>query len=315
MKNVLISRTDRIGDLVLSLPVLESLKSACPDWRVGYLVNEYTAPLLKNHPLVDYVIKTKVRGDNRGGIKNLTEFKRLLKEIKSLPVDIAVVLHSKPSIAYLFYRCHVKERIGIDGRYYSFLYTKRVKIPSTPIHTIDRNLLFLVPLGLKHRATKPRLYLKEDEIREGEKLWSYFQKPRIVLHLSSKTARTWPEEYFCLLADSLIKDGFTVALTGKYKKCRVEGCLDFDEKLDLRRLMALIKKANLVIAGSTGVLHVASALGTPTFALFDPSLKDHVTKWRPVGESHKIYLPRKKLEEITPKKLKEDIIHFFSKSG
>lgn len=313
MANVLISRTDRIGDLVLSLPVLEALKVRNPNWRVGYLVNRYTAPLLENHPLLDYVIKVEVSGDGRGGIKDISELKRVLSQVKMNSIDIALVLHSKPSIAFLFYLAKVKERVGISGRYYSFLYTKKVRPPRKSIHTVERNLLFLKALGVDAHLLEPKLYLTRDELKVGDKLWGFSDKKRVLLHLSSKTAKTWPEDRFCRLAEYLVESDFKVALTGRYRNCRGGECLSYSEDLDLRRLMALIKKANLVVAGSTGVLHIAAALRTPTFALFDPSFKDHVIKWRPMGDTHKIFVPQKDLREITPEMLKGDIISFFKK--
>ncbi len=303
---VIIARTDRLGDVVLSIPVLEAIKRVKPEWSVGYLVNPYTAPLLLHHPMIDFTIKIRVRGRNRGGIKGLMEFKRILIALRQNEIDIALVLHSKPSIALLFYLAGVPERVGISGRYYSFLYTKRVSIPKKPIHTSMRNLLFLKLIGIDSPLIPPTLFLTEEEVKRGKDLWGDSKGKRVILHTSSWTARTWPEDNFWRLAENLKERGYKVALTGRHRK-KNEGIFDFGERLNLRDLMALIKNSDLLIAGSTGVLHIAAALGVPTIGLFDSKLKDHVTLWHPLGKGHLVLVPKNDLSEITPDTVMEEV--------
>ena len=82
-KNILLVRTDRIGDVVLSLPCVVFLKRAIPGVKVTFLAREYTAPLVRMSPDVDDVLADDTTDSAR----------RLATKLRSSRFDAAVLLH------------------------------------------------------------------------------------------------------------------------------------------------------------------------------------------------------------------------------
>ena len=74
-KNILIARTDRIGDVVLSLPLAGIVKKHFPDCRVSFLIRNYTKDLVENHPQIDEVILLEEKNGKVPIIKNVRKFK------------------------------------------------------------------------------------------------------------------------------------------------------------------------------------------------------------------------------------------------
>jgi heptosyltransferase-2 len=310
----LICRTDRLGDVILSFPVASILKRTDPEAFVVYLVNPYAAPLLENNPYIDHWMTVRVRGEDRGGILNLKEFRTTLKRVKELAFDVALALHSKPTVAQMLFLSGIKMRIGPKGRYYSFLYTHRVKIVKG-IHITERNLGFLRAIGLDGSIERPKIYLRSDERERGEELWRGKSHPRVVLHLSARTAKTWPQSNFFELARRFIKSKVSIALTGRFKGAPVEGALPFRENLSLRDLISLLSQSDAVVTGATGIMHIAAAIDIPLFAIFDPSIPYLVEEWEPLGKEKTLYLPKKRLDEIEPERVFRDVINLLERKG
>ena len=67
-KNILIVRTDRIGDVVLSLPLIDIIKQSFPKCRISFLVRNYTADLVENYTGVDEVLILKEKRIGRAHV-------------------------------------------------------------------------------------------------------------------------------------------------------------------------------------------------------------------------------------------------------
>src|SRR5690606_8419418 len=118
-ENILIVRTDRIGDLILTLPLAGLIKQKYPNAKVSFLVQDYTKNIVADHPHIDEVIVLK---QNDGKI-SLSEN---LKVIKSKKFDTCIVVHPSFIIAAIMFISGIKNRIGTGYRWYSFLFNKKV---------------------------------------------------------------------------------------------------------------------------------------------------------------------------------------------
>ena len=112
-EKILLVRTDRIGDLILSTPVAEVLKKKFPQAQIDFLVALYTAPIVQNNLFISEIILD----DNR----SIKGFFKLVKIISEKKYQIGMVLHPTLRLALLLFLAGVKYRIGTAYRLYSFL--------------------------------------------------------------------------------------------------------------------------------------------------------------------------------------------------
>jgi len=119
LRNLLIVRTDRIGDVILSLPLAGIVKKNYPDCRITFLLREYTKPLAENHPHIDEIMILKSEN-------NKLIYRENIKQIKSKKFDACIIVNPDFSISLMLYLSNIKIRIGTGFRLYSFLFNRKV---------------------------------------------------------------------------------------------------------------------------------------------------------------------------------------------
>jgi heptosyltransferase-3 len=287
---VLISRTDRIGDVILSLPLAEILKEHHPDSEIYYLLADTTKELVKNHPSVDKVI-----------ILNGHGFTGNVTKLKDEHFDIVLLLFPTFSLSLMFFLAGIPKRVGTGYRWYSFLLNQKQYEHRRPSekHELEYNIDLLKRLGIHTTTRKPRLYISPDE-RESAK---QFLKNNgvtknhfiVVHHGSGGSTLTWPLDHFKNLVVQLTEHtDYAIVLTGtkeeretaEYIKEGIEGSImNISGKTDLRQLISIISLASMFIGNSTGPMHIAAAVDTPVVAFFPPSRVNRKTRWGPLCDS------------------------------
>jgi len=109
---ILISRTDRAGDLVLSTPIFFAVKERYPRSFVAALVFKETAPLLEGHPSIDQVIMYDKKGRHRGVVATVF-FALGLKKFK---FDIAIHLHPTNRVNFISFSAKIQRELGTDPK-------------------------------------------------------------------------------------------------------------------------------------------------------------------------------------------------------
>ena len=274
---ILISRTDRLGDLVLALPVAQVLKEKQPDWKIYFYVRMYQAPLLLHHTDVDGSLIYKPE----------SSIKEMVNLLKSHEFDIVLDLFPRFRPALIFALARIPRRIGTLYRWFSIFYTDKVKIHRKPSirHEAEYNLMLLEPLKIKAKLMRPKLYLTQDEEVWGQRTLADLSRPVVALHPSSRSsAPNWSYNKYITLAKLLTAKGMGVVLIGNQESSPPLGnnILDMRGKTTLRQLMAILKNASVLISNSTGPMHIACALDTPTVSLFYPEGVAGPTRWGPL---------------------------------
>lgn len=288
MIKVLFVRTDGIGDLILTLPAAGALKRQQTHIRLCYLVSPYAAPLLEHHPYVDEVLCDPGPQSPKA-------------RMQILQGGFDAVIFFKPYLEWFWaaYRAGIRKRIGTGYRWYSFLLTDRVYEHRSYFdkHEAQYNLNLLGPLGVDPAPfSPPKLHTTHLEIEQADDLLSGLARPRVVIHPGNIYARNWRPERYLDLVKELRSLGFSVVLTGSAQERKTfldagrEGdvanskAVDLMGCLDLRQLISVISRCDLVISGSTGPMHIAAALGVATVSLFDPRRGSSPVRWGPLGE-------------------------------
>ncbi len=308
---ILISRTDRLGDLILALPLMETIKIRYPENPLDILTSDYAAPILKNTKYIDKVVTV-----NNDRLKKEKEYQtELLQRIKESNYHTALVLFPDKLISRLLYEAGIPYRIGTGRRFHSIYFNYHIfhSRKANRKHESEYNLDFLRFFRQGVLFKIPRLDLKNRELDEARKLLTLdrIKDDFLILHPGSGgSARQWPLELFIELYDLLTKKGLAVLMTGSDDEgLRIRQAAEnygikvnlFAGKTDLLTLAALLSLAGVVVANSTGPLHLAAAVGTKVIGIYPSEHAMSPVRWGPLGEGHLIVQPYKgsAIETIT----------------
>ena len=300
----LVVRTDRVGDVVLSTPVLEAIKTRFPESHLAMMVSSYAADVVKANPNLDDVIIDDQADRNRGA----KGFLMLVKEVKGSNFDVAVLLRPTFRLALLLFLAGIRYRIGTGYRFYQMLFNRKVYVhrKRNLRHEADYNLDLLKPLGVRPEKIIPKVYLTAEEESFAQQIWREFEitpdDTVVVIHPGSgDSALNLPAKRFAQAADRLVEElDAKILLTGTKKEMDLidfisrsmqHQAVDLTGKTDIRRLAAVLEKADVMISNSTGTMHLAAAVGTPTVAVFCPIFAAGPIRWGPYGEGHEVILP------------------------
>ena len=280
---ILLVRTDNIGDVLLTLPALASLRRRYPKAFIAYLCRSYTAPLFENNPDLNQVLSTD------DGFASGLKF------------EASVHFYVEPKGILMAACSKIKRRIGPRSKIWSALLTERIVQNRSRVekHEAEYNLDLVKALGADGEKSPPRIYLSELEKREGWQIFSRLlgvenARP-VVLHPGTKGhAESWPLGSFIELAAKIGDRGIKAVFTaGKGEEKIVEEVRKAGHKnvhaipagsLNLRQLSAAISQARLFVGNSSGPLHIATAVNVPTISFFpETPLVTSSKRWGPFG--------------------------------
>jgi len=288
---ILVVVTRRIGDVLLAVPLVRSLKSAWPSARIDMLVFKGTEGVLAGNPDLDEVIAVPA---SRPAIEALRFARRLWRRY-----DLAI--STSPSDRPTLYAWLAgKSRVGVmpSGAKHAWkrgLLHATVPFDDLDTHTVVQNLWLADLLGLPRRFDMPMGRSEEDE-RHVEGLFPGFRKARFaILHLYPKfTYKMWDPVQWRELAAWLNDSGITVVLSGSSDPQELLYVNEFADllgrhgrnlrplslagNLSFSQLAVLLEQAALYVGPDTVTTHLAAAVGAPTVALFGPS---NPVKWGP----------------------------------
>jgi len=301
VKNILLVRIDRIGDVILSLPMLPLLKRRYPNARISVLMRQYTRELVEQHSCVDEVLVY----EHEGSLRSLWA---ILREIRKRHFDIAIIPYPRFRPALILFFAGIRIRVGSGYRWYSFLFNRRVfeHRKDAKRHEAEYNLSLLRPLGIEAQgepefefSISPSVCDSVDSMLAGNSV--SLQDKFIILHPGSGgSSRDWSAENFSKLGNEVQRRlGVKVIVTGGEGEKRLveevvagmsESPLAVVGKLSLMELGALIRRAKVFISNSTGPMHIAAIVGTPVVAFFPPIVQCSPVRWGPYTHKKKIFL-------------------------
>lgn len=276
MKRILIVRSDKIGDVLLTFPMVKVVHDTLPEAKVILAVRDYTRPLTDLYQEIDEVIE----------IDPLSSPLHIAKKFRKAGVDIILIPAATFRLALAAYLAWIPLRVGTGYRWYSFLFNKRINEhrKTAEFNEAEYNVQMLGSIGIRAAQVPiPTLILQSTPANTT---------PYAVLHiLTGGSAPLWPRKNYIELAKWLSQNkGYDIVLTGEGKdseflftvaeelKLAVVS-VHIQTNLTLIELARLLKNAALVVAGSTGPGHLAAALGTKTIGLFPLSKALSRARW------------------------------------
>ena len=274
--NILIIHTAFIGDIVLSTALISKVKEKYPDSDIYYLTTPLGKEILKNNPKIKEIIVY----DKRGKDKGFRAFISFVRKIRKLKIDVCLTPHRYLRSSILSFLSGAKIRIGYDIASLSFVFNKKIKYDRTK-HEVEKLLSFIDDSPNRYEL---EMYPSEkDKIRIDTLLKNLSENKKIILIApgSKWFTKRWPEEYFRILIQNLVKrDDLLIVITGGKEEREIE--LNLDSKvLDLRgeisllELTELTKRAILVVSNDSAPIHITSAFpNTRIVGIFGPTVKE-----------------------------------------
>ncbi|MBI5663641.1 MAG: lipopolysaccharide heptosyltransferase II [Nitrospirae bacterium] len=306
---ILIRGVNWIGDAVITIPAVRSVRRAFPDAHISLLVKPWVSEIFRESPDIDEII---LYDDS---FKGYTGRLKLAKKLREKAFDKAILLQNAFDAALIAWLAGIPERIGYKRDSRGFLLTKAVPVEKDILqqHQVYYYLNLLKSVGIEPADTQPYLFLTDDERRSARDLLSsYFltdKGPLIGINPGATfgSAKRWLPERFAELIIKVISElnGRLIIFGGPSEieiaddiiteinrlkiKLKIEKIgsriLVMAGKSNLRELAALISECDVLVTNDSGPMHMASALLVPTVAIFGSTDK---TATGPFGRGHRV---------------------------
>ncbi len=293
MKKIIISRTDSIGDVILTLPLCGYLKKIYPNIEIVFIGRKYTEAIILKSSFVDRFL------DKDQLIE--TPSPNPLEEIQA---DVIIFAFPDKEIAMLAKNARIPLRIGTSHRWFHWLYcNRRVSFSrkNSTLHEAQLNFKLLAPLGIQYLPEIneiPSLYGLTVNPESKTKFKAFLKKGliNIILHPKSKgSARDWQLNNYFKLLESVPKHHFHFFISGTAQEGEqirrefkeiflLPFVTDMTGKFSLNDFIDFIAAADGLIACSTGPLHIAAALGKKAIGIYPPMKPIHPGRWMPIGK-------------------------------
>jgi heptosyltransferase-3 len=290
---ILIVRTDRLGDVILTLPMARALKRASLECHISFLIRSYTQPIVERSPDVDEVFLAEPE----------ISYRELVRTFRESNADTAFFPSPQFRLAMAAWLARIPKRVGTGFRWYSFLFTHRIfeHRKTAERHEAEYNLRMLTSLGISAPKDElPNILLRNEE-REAVDEWlaSHLGNSSAifaVLHITNGgSTEPWPIQNFVELGRMMFERyGMTIILTGLRQEAvildTIANSIGDEASATMRaaqvfaghsvpELAALLERAEVVVASSTGPGHLAAALGANTIGLFSLPLPLSKERW------------------------------------
>ncbi len=285
---ILVARTDRIGDVALSLPVFASLRRAYPEARIVALSRDYTKSLFEMSPDVDDVIHF----DSDNAHVPIRRFVRLAREIRSEKFDVAIALYLNFSVGALLAFGGVPRRVGPATKAAQIFLTDKVvqRRSKSARHEVDHNLDLLIKLLGVAPVRQASIDIPKDRSPRYAGEGGRFLVGVHPGHGGS--SRNWPERNYSGLIARLKESGVDVVVTGAgHERDVVERVMKnsgvetraYIGDGDLAELASVLSEFDVFVASSTGPLHMATVAGAKAVGIYCPISVCLPQRWGPIG--------------------------------
>jgi lipopolysaccharide heptosyltransferase II len=283
---ILVRAPNWVGDAVMAIPALESIRRTHADDEICVLARPVVADLFSGQPFADRILSYNFRGSHRGWLGR----EKFVAELRKEKFNIAVLLQNAFEAAWLAWRAGIPERIGYARDARGPLLTRAIRAPQEgeiPKHESHYYLELLHRAGwIEVSPAIPSIHLfvsdsarraAESALRSAgarENAW----RCAIAPGASYGAAKCWPPERFGLLADRLISEcGADVIFFGtpgeKEIAARIRSnmksrAISLVGETSMRDLAALFASCSVFIGNDSGAMHVAAAAGLPVIGIF-----------------------------------------------
>lgn len=275
VKKICILRLSAIGDVCHALAMVQRIRQQWPEVELTWIIGKVEYQLLKGLEGIRFIIFDKSQGK--------LAYQQLKQTLKGETFDYLLLMQLAFRANWAARMVKAEYKLGFDWQRSKELHwlfaNKRIQ-PQQHAHVLDGFMAFADGLGVPAVQTPqwPNIYSEE------ERAWAEEQKQQlgrfvVISPAASKAERNWLPERYAGIADYLADKGFNVVLCGgpgKLDQTTGQAILQYSQSIkhnyigqtSLKQLLALLAKAELVIAPDTGPAHMATVVATPVIGLY-----------------------------------------------
>lgn len=294
IKRIIISRTDAIGDVVLTLPLCGLIKKYYPEAAIIFIGKTYTRPVIECCQYVDEFVNAddllKLNDDDAAN------------ELKKIGASVFIHVFPNRRLAKLAKKANILYRIGTTNRLYHWGKTNKLVFLSrkrSALHEAQLNCRLAAPLGITELPSLAELqdltgFTKLPALPLNLKGLIDQTKINVILHpKSNASGREWSLENYSALIQLLAPEKYKIFISGSDKEKLIldqwvetlpEHVTNVIGRLSLSEFIAFISETDYLVAAGTGPLHIAAACGIGAIGIF-PAIKPiHPGRWQPIGK-------------------------------
>lgn len=293
IKKILIIKLAAIGDSILLIPTLRTLKKTFPKAEITFICSQINISVIKKIPYVDKIIDCNVHSFLRNPLLFFKFITELRKEKYELVIDVGQWERIN-AIFTMLSRADYTIGFKTEGQLKHFGYDSIVDHSRTK-HELENFLDLLVPVGINITEEDKKLeyFLNKEDYNFAGNFWEtneFEGKTVICLHPGcgeNGKPREWEVQNYIDLGKRLVEydDNIRILITGASHE--EERCAEIANgigmnvcntagQFSLNNVVALVQKSKLIVCSNTGMLHIASCVGTKTMGLHGPT---NPAKW------------------------------------
>lgn len=307
-KSILICRSDKLGDFVLSLPGFVLLKKALPETKIIALTQEYTKPIAELCDAIDEIVTIPKSGSS------FTRIKNTIAAIKPLELDASISLFTTLTLAIGLMFSKIPFRLSpatkFDQIFYNFKLRQRRSQSLKPEFEYNLDLVkhYLKVNNFEYTDSfdRPLLQFQKDVLIKTRELFcNQFNIDKlnklIFVHVGSGgSANNLSPKQYAELINNLsnkiratfvlcegpedtqnVENTITELKSGNYiRYISDKGLLEFTKHIAI---------ADFFISGSTGPLHIAGALDIPTAGFYPNRRSATSTRWKTLNSNNNLF--------------------------
>ena len=276
--DVLVVRFSAIGDILLTTPLLRAIRTRYPGARISVLTKAQFVPLLSHNPYVSEVLSV-APGER---LLAVAERVRAVRYTHLLDLHGSLRTQALRMLAPGPWRTYAKRRLER-----ALLVTAKRNTYRDDVPVAERYFEAASDLGVEPDGGPPDFFLSEEADRGAaarlEALQIGRERPIVAIAPGAAHAtKRWPLDHWVALIAQIIPTGADVAVLGGPDDR--EAAAEITRRaganvgsvagaLGLQETGAVIRRAEALVSGDTGVMHMATGVGTPVVALFGPTVR------------------------------------------
>lgn len=301
VKKALLIRLDKIGDLICTLPADQLSVFHTTEAEGPYAVHWMISKGLDFVPRNALPIRQRTSWNKKFRFFSFIRYLKFLREEK---FDLAISFQAPWWVSFGLWLACVPVRAGVKSQWHSFLFLNKALRQRRSLaekHEAEYNFdLVEFAIGKSTGDTLPILKMKAPQVwKRPEAIKNYF-----VLHPGmAGSAKNWPQEKYIQAVEKLFEaTEHSCVLTGQHmdepylsqiksKFADHPRFYNLQNQISSEELLDVLCFSEFVLAPSTGVLHLAAALGKKSLGIYSPLTVQHPRRWAARGPEVHIFCP------------------------
>ncbi len=292
LKKILVVKPSSLGDVVHSLPFLNSLKSRFPNAEIHWVIAKGLEGLLECHPMVDriVIINKDMWKKLSKATDTIKEVKKLFKDIRNEQYDLAVDLQGLFRSGIITMATRAPVRIGFsEAREGSSLFYNVKVQGGEDVHAVERYMKIAGALGCDEKNILFTFPLCNGQLKNIEDIRSSMKDYAVIVPGARWDTKIWGAENFGRLASLLPLRSLVIGsrsdreIAERVVQTSRGKAISLAGKTSLRELIEIMRHARIVISNDSGPMHIAAGFRIPVVAIFGPTSP---VRTGPYGKGH-----------------------------